>query len=191
MTAGVLALSSVALGVLHYINSNHNWYSLFFTVLLICHLEWTPRTSRWRFPLVGLLIVTIGFTRQLTGAFVGMGTLSYLLFEESQERGETHSARELWVSRLLCVSMLVLLSLYLFRSTDGLGFFMFGLWPVTFLTWQLTAAAGPTNRQAIRILGGLLIGIGVGALPLLSSHLANNFLAAMIVSWDYLSVPGS
>lgn len=179
LLAGALSLSSVALGVFHYINPNHHWYALFFTVLLICHLVWTPRTSRWYLPLAGLLIVTVGFTRHLSGAFVGMGTLSYLLFEESRNRGYIFSWREQWFGRLLCGSMFALLALYLFRATDALAFLMFGLWPLTFLAWQLTAAMVP-NSQSIRIFGGLLLGMVIGALPLLSYHLVNGSLAAMI-----------
>lgn len=192
--AGVLSLSSVAFGVLHYINPNHHWYALFFTVLLICHLVWTPRTSRWYLPLAGLLIVTVGLTRHLTGAFVGMGTLSYLLFEESRNRQECSSWREQWMGRLLCGSMLALLSLYFLRSIDVFAFLMFGLWPVAFLAWQLTAAMVP-NSRAIRIFGGLVLGIVIGALPLLSYHVVNGSLAAMIddnfiraldvLNWDY------
>jgi hypothetical protein len=192
--AGVLSLSSVAFGVLHYINPNHHWYALFFTVLLICHLVWTPRTSRWYLPLAGLLIVTVGLTRHLTGAFVGMGTLSYLLFEESRNGNDLFSWRKQWMGRLLCGSMLALLSLYLLRSTDAVAFLMFGLWPVAFLAWQLTAAMVP-NSRAIRIFGGLVLGIVIGALPLLSYHVVNGSLAAMIddnfiraldvLNWDY------
>lgn len=177
--AGVLSLSSVALGVLHYINPNHHWYALFFTILLICHLTWTPRTSRWYLPLAGLLIVTIGLTRHLTGAFVGMGTLSYLLFAEARESREPLPLREQWMGRLLCGSMLILLALYLLRSTDFVAFTMFGLWPLAFLFWQLTAATVPNNR-AIRLCGELCLGMAIGALPLLAYHVVNGSLAAMI-----------
>jgi len=177
--AGVLALSSVTLGVLHYINPNHHWYALFFTVVLICHLVWTPRTSRIYLPLAGLLIVTIGLTRHLSGAFVGMGVLSYLLFEESRNLKYSYPWREQWMGRLLCGSMIALLSLYLWRSTDALAFFMFGIWPLSFLAWQLTTAMVP-NEKVIRILGGLLLGIVIGALPLLSYHAMNSSLGAMI-----------
>jgi hypothetical protein len=194
MMAGALSLGSVALGVLHYINPNHHWYALFFTILLICHLTWTPRTSRWYLPLAGLLIVTVGLTRHLTGAFVGMGTLSYLLFEESRNLKISYPWREQWMGRLLCGSMLALLSLYLLRSTDVAAFLMFGLWPVAFLAWQLTTAMGPNNRT-IRICAGLLLGIVIGALPLLAYHVMNGSLAAMIndnfvraldvLNWDH------
>jgi hypothetical protein len=194
MMAGALSLGSVALGVLHYINPNHHWYALFFTILLICHLTWTPRTSRWYLPLAGLLIVTVGLTRHLTGAFVGMGTLSYLLFEESRNLKISYPWREQWMGRLLCGSMLALLSLYLLRSTDVAAFLMFGLWPVAFLAWQLTTAMVPNNRT-IRICAGLLLGIVIGALPLLAYHVMNGSLAAMIddnfvraldvLNWDH------
>jgi hypothetical protein len=192
--AGAISLGSVALGVLHYINPNHHWYALFFTILLICHLAWAPRTSRWYLPLAGLLIVTVGLTRHLTGAFVGMGTLSYLLFEESRNLKISYPWREQWMGRLLCGSMLALLSLYLLRSTDVAAFLMFGLWPVAFLAWQLTTAMGPNNRT-IRICAGLLLGIVIGALPLLAYHVMNGSLAAMIddnfvraldvLNWDH------
>jgi hypothetical protein len=179
MMAGALSLGSVALGVLHFMNPNHHWYALFFTILLICHLIWTPRTSRWYLPLAGLLIVTVGLTRHLTGAFVGMGTLSFLLFAEARESGESLPFREQWMGRLLCGLMLAMLSLYLLRSTDFLAFLMFGLWPVGFLAWQLTAVTVPNNR-AIRILGGLCLGMVIGALPLLAYHVVNGSLVAMI-----------
>ena len=179
MMAGVISLSSVALGVLHYINPNHHWYALFFTILLICHLTWTPRTSRWYIPLAGLLIVTVGLTRHLTGAFVGMGTLSYLLFEESKNLKFSYPWREQWMGRLLCGSMLALLTLYLLRSTDFVAFTMFGSWPVAFLAWQVTTPM-VSNKRAIRLLGGLLLGIVIGAWPLLAYHVVNGSLAAMI-----------
>ncbi len=177
--AGTLSLSSVALGVLHFMNPNHHWYALFFTILLICHLIWTPRTSRWYLPLAGLLIVTVGMTRHLTGAFVGMGTLSFLLFAEAQESGKSMPFRQEWIGRLLCASMLVLLSLYLLRSTDFIAFLMFGLWPVGFLTWQLMTVTVSNNRT-IHIFRGLCLGMVIGALPLLGYHAMNGSLAAMI-----------
>jgi hypothetical protein len=179
MLAGALSLSSVALGVLHYMNPNHHWYALFFTILLICHLVWTPRTSRWYLPLAGLLIVTVGLTRHLTGAFVGMGTLSFLLLVEARESGDSLSFRDQWMGRLLCGAMLAMLSLYLWRSTDFVAFLMFGLWPVGLLAWQLSTVTVPNNR-AIRILGGLCLGMVIGALPLLTYHMMNGSLLAMI-----------
>ncbi len=179
MLAGALSLGSVALGVLHYINPNHHWYALFLTVLLICHLVWTPRTSRWYLPLAGLLIVTIGLMRHLTGAFVGMGTLSFLLFAEAQESRESLPMREQWMGRLLYGAMLALLALYLVQATDFLAFLMFGLWPVGFLAWQLTAVPVP-NTRTIRIFGGLCLGMAIGTVPLLAYHVVNGSLAAMI-----------
>jgi len=177
--AGALSLSSVALGVLHFLNPNQHWYALFFTILLICHLIWTPRSSRWYLPLAGVLIVTVGLTRHLTGAFVGMGTLSFLLLSEARESAKPLLFREQWMGRLLCGSMFALLSLYLLRSTDFIAFLMFGLWPVGFLAWQLMAVTVPNNR-AIHIFGGLCLGMVIGALPLLAYHLVNGSLAAMI-----------
>ena len=194
LTAGVLSLSSIALGVLHYINPNHHWYALFFTILLICHLIWTPKTSRWYVPLAGLLIITIGFIRHLTGAFVGMGTLSYLLFEESRNLKSSYPWREQWMSRLLCSSMLILLALYLLRSTEFIAFVMFGLWPLAFLFWQLTSTTVP-NHKVIRLIRELCLGMAIGALPLLTYHIVNGSLAAMIddifvrsldvLNWNY------
>ncbi len=194
MMAGALSLSSVALGVLHYINPNHHWYALFFTILLICHLIWTPRTSRWYVPLAGLLIVTIGFMRHLTGAFIGMGTLSYLLFEESRNLKSSYPWQEQWMSRIICASMLILLGLYLLRSTDVVAFVMFGLWPLAFLFWQLTAPTIP-NSKAISLCKELCLGMSIGALPLLAYHVVNGSLAAMIddnfvraldvLNWNY------
>ena len=179
MLAGALSLSSVALGVLHFMNPNHHWYALFFTILLICHLVWTPRTSRWYLPLAGLLIVTVGLTRHLSGAFVGMGTLSFLLFSQVRESGESLPFREQWMGRLLVASMLALLSLYLLRTTDFLAFLMFGLWPIGFLAWQLTTVI-VSNNKTIRILGGLCLGMCIGGLPLLAYHVGNESLTAMI-----------
>jgi len=177
--AGTLSLSSVTLGVLHFLNPNHHWYALFFTVLLICHLIWTPRTNRWYLPLAGLLIVTVGLTRHLTGAFVGMGTLSFLLLTESQESAAPLPFHKQWMGRLLCGSMLALLSFYLFRSTDFLAFLMFGLWPVGLLAWQLTIVSVP-NSRTIHIFGGLCLGMVIGALPLLAYHMVHGSLTAMI-----------
>lgn len=179
MLAGALSLSSVALGILHFLNPNHHWYALFFTILLICHLVWTPRTSRWYLLVAGVLIVTVGLTRHLTGAFVGMGTLSFLLLAEARESEEALPFREQWIGRLLCGSMLALLSLYLLRSTDFLAFLMFGLWPIGFLAWLLAAVTVPNNR-ALPIFGGLCLGMAIGALPLLAYHVVNGSLAAMI-----------
>ena len=177
--AGTLSLSSVSLGVLHFLNPNHHWYALFFTILLICHLVWTPRASRWYLPLAGVLIVTVGMTRHLTGAFVGMGTLSFLLLVEAQENSQPLLFREQWIGRLLCGSMLALLSLYLWRSTDFIAFLMFGLWPVGFLAWQLQTVSVSNNR-VFRIFGGLCLGMAIGALPLLTYHVVNGSLGAMI-----------
>ena len=192
--AGALAVSSVTLGVLHYINPNHHWYALFCTIALICHLTWTPRTSRWYLPLAGLFIITIGCFRQLTGAFVGMGTLSYLLFEESQDHTIRLPWHQQWMGRLICFSMLAFLTWYFLRTIDFVTFTMFGLWPSAFLVWQLTAGM-TSNKRTLDICGGLSAGIMLGAVPLLTYHGLHGSLVAMIddnffralhvLQWDY------
>jgi len=108
-----------------------------------------------------------------------MGTLSYLLFEESRAPHISLPWQQQWMGRLLCGSMLGLLSLYCLRSTDAMEFFLFGLWPFALLAWQSTTGGVP-NHRTLRLCGGLLLGMVIGSLPLLTYHVLHGSLVAMI-----------
>jgi hypothetical protein len=168
------AVSITAFGVIQFLNPTSNWYSLFLVVLIICSLEWIPTTVRSRLPIVGFLVGTLFLFRQLSGVLVCMSVLAYLLFERRLFQRNTEAGNPI-VARVVIAIMAVGLSAYLLRTTDVVGFALFGLCPLLILLW-LFAKTTINNRQALRMLGSLAIGGVVACLPLLSYHLIHGSL---------------
>ena len=172
---GIIAsLSLTSLGILQYFNPAAHWYCHILFVALIGVLHWTRPFSFGRMLILGYLIGTIFFSRQLTGVIGGIGLLTYLLLESSTSKDV--SKQDLIFSRLLLTLMGVGLTFYFFTHASLSDFLLFGLCPITFI---LLAGFYTTcnNRETFRIVWQLSFGAFFSLLPLLVYHLINNSIS--------------
>lgn len=172
----VASLAMSAFGVIQFLNPTSNWYALFLAVTIVCVLEWIPRESRTRLLILGLLLGTLTLFRQLSGVLVSIGVFAYLLTET---RSYNNNARDLVLARAAIVVMGLGLAWYLLRITDLRTLVPFGLAPLAFLIW-LFGKTTTENRQFIKIIGWLALGVIIASLPLVLYHLLHNSTQAWI-----------
>jgi len=161
--AGGIAMA--ALTFVQFLNPSANWYALFATICLIAATAWIPREAAFRYWVLGGLVMVVIMLRQLTGAFVGIGLIAYLLCE--------HTTRSVYSKPILARALLALcglaLGFYLYRAASSLAFLMFGVWPLA-----LIAAAWfncvMSDRAVARMMGQLILGAAVAIAPLLLYH---------------------
>ena len=164
------ALAATAFGFVQFPNPTPNWYGPVLTLIAVLCLRGgaPPRAFA-----VGVAIgVLFGF-RQLTGVFVGMGALGYLLVAPptSSDTGPALLARGLSGAAALA------LAAYLSGATDWLGWLLFGVWPVGLLVWCAATAAVPDRVVGAR-LGRFAVGSFMGLLPMLAFHTLHGTLGA-------------
>jgi hypothetical protein len=155
-----------------------HWYCLFVFVLIVCALRWVPPDSLWRPLVLGFLVGVEGFLRQLTGAFVGIGVLAYLLAEPRAAPpgdGSESAPAPPWLARGVIAGCALLLAAYLFGKSGALGALLFGAGVPAVLvaaTWRAPAGA----RDTLRLLAFLAAGAAAAAAPLLAYHLFHGSL---------------
>ena len=163
--------ASVGLGLLLFLNPSANWYALYASVCLLAWLHWT-RSGWQRIVGAGVLVGLVAGFRQLTGAIVGLGLLTWLLIESRQGEGDSTAAEErpgacalaLWLSGLGA------LAFYLLYAAKPVGFLLFGIWP---LLVHLLAAfeIHRSNGSAIKLVGLLSVGVFLAFAPIFVSQL--------------------
>jgi hypothetical protein len=190
---GALALTS--LSFVQFLNPTANWYSLFLTVSTIAWLSWSPPSLRGRHLLTGVLVGTTFLFRQLSGVFLAIGVLVFVLLERRE--GLVDARRDL--ARALLVVIAIVLITYLLRITEPVGWVLLGVWPlpILFHAWRRTTMP---NRELASILLILLLGALISALPLLAYHVAHGsvpdwlgdtFAAALTLpALDFMKRPG-
>lgn len=173
VVAILAAVTATSFGVIQYLNTQPSWYCLLFATLIAFCLTSLPVAHKWRLLLVGLLMGLVFFFRQLTGVFVAMGVLTYLLTEQE----DNSSGRDTLLARGLLGLMLAGAILYLKSATNIYGWVLIGLWPVVLLV-QSMFKVSTSNQRALRMIVKLGIGFLVSALPLLIYHLSHGSLHA-------------
>src|SRR5262245_60926871 len=171
--AALAATALTALGAVQFLNPTAHWYCLALVVLLIACLD-AARNHRGWLLAVGLLIGTITLFRQLTGAFAGMGALTFLLWRAG-DRGASGSAAAF--GRVLVLAMVAVLGLYLATSTDMSGILLFNLWPLPLLARLLIRPQAP-NGVVFGIAATISAGVLIAGLPLLAYHAWHGSLGA-------------
>lgn len=156
----------VAITVVQFFSPSAHWYCLPLFFLLVLVLG--NRTMRGRLELIGCLLMTLFLFRQLTGVFVAMGTLTYLLLEHRvlEHRGK---AGDRAFARVVIAVMLAGLALYLASKADFFAWIAFGICPLLILAKSLTMVA-IDNRRTAATLGRLALGAAAAVLPLLLYH---------------------
>ncbi len=171
LLAGSGAIALTALSFVQFLDPAAHWYCLALAIGVIGALAWMPRESRARLVTVGFLVIAIFLFRQLTGIFVAMGVLTYLLCEAPPGR----NGRERALARLIVAVMVAGLVFYLVRIKDPFAFVMFGIGPLALLVWVWFNGAA-ANRSVLGLVPGLTLGGMIAWAPLLIYHLVHGSL---------------
>ncbi|MBT5455735.1 MAG: hypothetical protein HOK82_03950 [Rhodospirillaceae bacterium] len=168
-------ISMVALTFVQFLNPSANWYALFATVLLVAVTAWMPREARWRFAVLGALVMTVFMLRQLTGAFVAIGLITYLLTEEEHRSAFSKPV----LGRAILALCAVILGVYLFKNASFFSILMFGVWPIALI---VTASGNcvMSDRAVIRMAGHMMLGALMALAPLVIYHLSHGSLMTWI-----------
>ncbi|MCP5381129.1 MAG: hypothetical protein H6912_02050 [Kordiimonadaceae bacterium] len=161
---GVLALSS--LSFIQYLNPTANWYGLFLTILTIVAFQKIPENYKYKFLVIGYILITLFLFRQLSGVITSMGAVCYILYSKA----ENISLKSAVLSKLLFAVMILGLCGYLFMKVPASAIILFGLWPVVLLINGLFRVS-VDNKMLLKILIHMLVGGILAAAPLLLYHL--------------------
>jgi hypothetical protein len=172
-TAIVGALALTALGFVQFLNPTANWYILFFAVLTVAWLSWSPAGLASRDVVTGILVGSTFLFRQLSGVFLASGVLVFLFLEKP---GSVGRDRPVLARAMLALIALVLMG-YVLHATDPFGWVLFGVWPLAVLAcaWRQTTQS---NREVAATLGKLALGGLISGLPLLTYHLAHGAMGS-------------
>jgi len=167
------ALGAAALGALSFVlfpNPSANWYALFFAFAAILLLAETPTGDVRREVALGALLMVAFLFRQLSGVFLAIGVLTWLLIEPRPASG----GRPI-VARILAAIMGLGVAGYVWSKGSADGTLLFGLWPLAFI--GMTAMRTRLgDAAALRLLARLAFGGALAALPLLAYHVAHGSL---------------
>lgn len=162
------ALAAVMVGAtsfIQFLNPSANWYALTMAFVVAAVLTLCRRGSFKRDALVGALLATCFLLRQLSGVFLAIGALTWLLMESSP----TATGRSRIARALLAVMGLGLIY-YLYRKGSFDSFLMFGIWPLA-LIGIASVRTRLADGAALRLLARMAAGGALAALPLLLYHL--------------------
>jgi hypothetical protein len=163
-TVGGIAMAT--LSTVQFLNPTAHWYCLFLVVLIIAALRWVPATFGLRLEMIGFLVMLLALFRQLTGVFLAMGALTWLLAAPHGEaRAGTHR-----LGRSLIVLMAFGLSGYLWSKASLVAGALFGIWPFGLLWWAFRTTR-LSDRAVLNLVGRLGAGGLAAALPLIGYHL--------------------
>jgi len=172
---GLLALTGAiaftSLSVVQFLNPTAHWYSLLVLILIIAALSWLPATSRARPAILGFLIVLMILFRQLSGAFVAIGVVAFLLTERRDHGVDADGT----AGRTIVAIMAAGLCAYLLARADLVTFVMFGVWPLLVLAWAWVATRAG-GRALLDLVGQLALGGVIAAAPLITYHLVHGSL---------------
>jgi hypothetical protein len=166
------AAGSAALSFVIFLNPSANWYALFLAILLMVVLDRSPKAAAWRNLAVGAILAATFAMRQLSGVFLAIGAIAWLL-------GERHDGEEgnAWLARSLIAIMLAGLLFYLLRLAHWPSVVLLGIGPVVLLAAALRRASLGSGAT-LRLLLQLALGSLPVAAPLLAYHLINGTLGS-------------
>jgi hypothetical protein len=174
---GAVALvAAVALSSLSFVqfpDPSAHWYAQFLFIALIGWLQLAPPGTRWRIEIVGLLLATEAMMRQLTGVFVAIGAVAWLVTELPRAADDR---RRGWLGSAIAVVMAAGIAGYLLARADAPGWAIFGIWPI-FLLVAVAVRCRADNGAVLIIVLRLAGGFAVGLLPLVAYHVATGSLA--------------
>jgi hypothetical protein len=161
--AATAAVALTSLGAIQFLNPTAHWYCLALVIALVATLASPSRTSA-RLIAAGVLIGTIILFRQLTGFLVGLGTMTFLLWQAGEGGGRGRNAL---FGKIIAATMAVALAAYLAAATDVSGVVLFGVWPVALLA-LLVSRPQASNHEVLRLAGAVITGIVIASVPLMT-----------------------
>lgn len=170
--AAAAAVVLTALSFVQYLNPTANWYGLFLAILITWLLAAVDRERPLALETIGFLLVTLFLFRQITGVFVAMGALTWLLLTAPTDQQRTGGR----VAPALLLVMAAGLAGYLLRKSDPLDLLLFGIWPLAILI-RAVRHVRMDDRAALRLVMRLAIGGAVGLVPMTAYHLWHGSLA--------------
>jgi len=181
LAAAAGALATTAFGFVQYLNPQPAWYCALLTAAAAAVLRFWPPAKRRRSEVLGLLAGLAVLMRQLSGAILVAALVTWLLLEPAEGdegRGSDPETGRPLLARAAAAAVLLALALYLLRSTDLLGFALFGVWPLLLAAAVLRRTRLGSRAAAARLLR-LAAGGAVAALPLLAYHALHGSLGAL------------
>ena len=179
VVAVTASVSLSSLSIVQFLNPSANWYTLFLTVCLITVATLWRQENSLRFITLGFLAGLVLFVRQLSGVFIVMGLLTYLICEYREAATGKHRL----LARLCILIMLAGTGWYTYTKADPLAWLIFGIWPMGILAWAyINTSIG--NARLFKIIGTLAIGLALAAAPVLLYHTHHGTLG----NWFYDTV---
>ena len=175
LTALAGGIAMATLTFVQFLNPTANWYALFATIVLISAVIGIPRDAVPRYYVLGALVMTVIMFRQLTGAIVAIGLVTYLL-AEGKHRGSYAKPRLAQAVLVLCA---LALAFYLFKNASPLSILLFGIWPLGLIVLAVRNCV-ISDRTTVRLIGEMALGAGLAIAPLVGYHLVNGSLVGWI-----------
>ncbi len=149
------SLVPACLGVLHFLNPHPQWYVLLIVYFSLWFLSRQQKVTLNTFLIVGFLCGLLFLLRQLSGIFIGMGMLLYLLtaLPVSSER------QRFSFYRVTLIIFLFILAAYFCRTWEVGGFLLIGIWPMLILGYYLRFF-DVANQDFTKGLSYFLLGVG-------------------------------
>lgn len=173
LIALVAGATATAFGVIQYLNPQPSWYCVLFATAIAFCLTYFPE-RKWTIVVVGVLVGLVFFFRQITGVFVAMGVVTYLLVEKDESAG-----RNVWLARGILGLMLIGTTFYVLSATNASGLALFGMWPIVLLV-QAILVTRTSGRRVFQITLQLAAGFCVSSLPILTYHVAHGSLRSFL-----------
>jgi hypothetical protein len=163
---GATAVFAVAgLSFIQFLNPSGNWYALFLA-LLTC---WCLRVVDWKRGrgaiLIGACLGTCFLFRQLSGVFLAMGVLTFMLVNTDPSGVRSRAV----LSRTLFAIMLCGLAGYLWVKGSPTAFVLFGAGPAALLALAMIRTRAD-DRQVLSLTLKLALGFVAATTPLLAYH---------------------
>jgi len=174
MAAFAGSMATGALSFVQFLNPSANWYVLFVAFAVIACLYWL-KPGLTRYFIVGFLLALAFLLRQLSGIFLAMGAIAWLLSQpvaaECRERS--------WLARGTLFLIAAGLSGYLISKGSAAVIIMFGIWPLAALVviWRHLRIS---DREVAVMFGTLGMGATLATLPLLIYLLYHGSFAAWL-----------
>jgi hypothetical protein len=177
LSKGVLAAFSGAMAAgsltfVQFVNPSANWYVLFAAFAVIACIKGLQPESARRYIAIGFLLTFAVLLRQLSGIFLAMGTIAWLLIETTPEN-KTRS----WLAKASLLIFATGLIFYFLSKGSVAAFLMFGVWPLGALAvmWRHVSIG---DRKVLNIYRALALGGSLAGLPLLAYHMFHGTLAS-------------
>jgi hypothetical protein len=172
--ASAAALIVTAFSFIQFLNPSANWYALFLFFVTTWVLMRVDPTRAADIVLVGFLLGLCFLFRQLSGVFLAMGALTWLLI-----RPQAGGEGRVILARVLLIIMACGLLGYLWSKGSLAGFFLFGVWPLAILVVSFRDLR-VSDVIVIKLLVRLAVGASVAAAPLAAYHLIEGSFIAWL-----------